>query len=98
MMHRMSLLPTLPCTALLCIIPSIQINSIHSTHSVCLSVCLPVCPNSEYETFVRLMKIMKPIAKMKKDLKSDEKQSSGGGGGEAGGKAGSKGGEWSRAE
>jgi len=46
--------------------------------------------SAEYETFVRLMKIMKPIAKMKKDLKSDEKQS--GGGGDSGGKA-SKGGD-----
>jgi hypothetical protein len=42
---------------------------------------------------VRLMKIMKPIAKMKKDLKSDEKQSGDGAG--SGGKATSKGGEYS---
>ena len=41
---------------------------------------------------MRLMKIMKPIAKMKKDLKSDEKQSGDGAG--SGGKATSKGGEY----
>ena len=45
------------------------------THSSCFI---------EYETFVRLMRIMKPIAKMKK---SDEK-SSGDSGGSKGGKGG----------
>lgn len=34
--------------------------------------------SAEYETFVRLMKIMKPIAKMKNEMKSDAKEPSGG--------------------
>lgn len=51
--------------------------------------CVLCCTDTEYETFVRLMKIMKPIAKMKKEQSSEAKQASSS---SAAGSKGSKGG------